>query len=482
VTDTGNDVVRVIDTAGMVTTAPWTHADGLFRPIGIAASPTGELYVTDDRGRILEASASGVVRTLAGSTPGFRDGAGTDARFRRPTAVAVTAPGRMVVADSGNALVRLVAAPSRLELRPPASPRINPRFDAEGFGWQPLLWPVEPIEGPHEIAGTMGEIRGQNAERFHAGIDIRIGDGTPVHAIREGVVSSPISSGAFGTLTEWLRIGDLTYVHIRAGRRGRNGVFDLTRFVPAYEDGRLVGIRVKRGARFRTGEMIGTVNAFNHVHLNVGWPGEEHNPLRFRLVQFEDTVAPTIARGGVRLYDDRGQPLTTRARGRLLVSGRVQIVVDAWDQADGNHPERRLGLYGVGYQVLNRDGSPAVGFETVRWTLRFNRLDQDPGAAAIVYAPGSGIPFYGRRRTQFLYRASNSLLDGVASEGFWDTTELPPGEYILRAWAADIRGNVATANRDVQVTIVPPAAAPSVPTYSVPERNETSIGTGFWRK
>lgn len=465
VTDTGNDVVRVIDTAGMVTTAPWTHAEGLFRPIGIAASPTGDVYVTDDRGRIIEASASGVTRTLAGSTPGFRDGAGSDARFRSPTALAVTEPGRIVVADSGNALVRLVAAPSPLELRPPASPRINPRFDAEGFGWQPLLWPVEPVEGPHEIAGTMGEVRGQNAERFHAGIDIRIGDGTPVHAIRDGIVSGPISSDAFGTLTEWLRIGDLTYVHIRVGR-DRNGVFDR-RFVPTYGDGRLVGIRVKRGARFRTGDMIGTVNAFNHVHLNVGWAGEEHNPLRFRLVQFEDTVAPTIAPGGVRLYDDGGQPFTTRARGRILVSGRVQIVVDAWDQADGSHPERRLGLYEVGYQVLNRDGSTAVGFDTVRRTLRFSRLKQDPGAAAIVYAPGSGIPFYGRRRTQFLYRATNSLLDGVVAEGFWDTTELSPGEYILRAWVADIRGNVATRNRDVPVTILSPEAASSVPTHSL---------------
>jgi hypothetical protein len=428
----------------------------LFRPIGIAASSTGDVYVTDDRGRIIEVSATGVTRTLAGSTPGFHDGAGRDARFRSPGALAVTAPGRLVVADSGNALVRLVAAPSRLDLQPPASPRINPRFDAEGFGWQPLLWPVAPVEGPHEIAGTMGEVRGRNEERFHAGIDVRIGDGTPVYAVRDGVVRSPVSNGAFGTLTEWLRIGDLTYVHIRVGRRDHDGVFDVTRFVPAYENGSLVGIRVKRGARFTTGETIGTVNKFNHVHLNVGWPGEEYNPLGFRLVQFDDTVAPTIARGGVRLYDERGEPLTGRARGRILVSGRVQIVIDAWDQANGNQSGRRLGLYDIGYQVLNRDESPAPGFDTVRHTLRFDRLDQHPGAAAIVYAPGSGIPFYGGRRTQFLYRATSSLVDGVATEGFWDTTELPPGDYIVRAWVVDIRGNIATTNRDVPVTIISP--------------------------
>jgi hypothetical protein len=76
----------------------------------------------------------------------------------------------------------------------------------------------------------------------------------------------------------------------------------------------------------------------------------------------------------------------------------------------------------------------------------------------MVYAPGSGIPFYGGRRTQFLYRATSSLIGGVAAQGFWDTAGLPPGDYILRAWVADIRGNVATTNRDVPVTIV--AAAP----------------------
>jgi hypothetical protein len=155
----------------------------------------------------------------------------------------------------------------------------------------------------------------------------------------------------------------------------------------------------------------------------------------------------------VRLYDDRGQPLTRRVRGRIIVSGHVQVVVDAWDQADGNRPQRRLGIYDAGYQVLNRDGTPATGFEDVRWTLRFDRLTSDPRAPAIVYAPGSGIPFYGGRRTRFLYRATSSLRHGIAADGFWDAGSLPEGDYILRAWVGDIRGNTATANRDLPITI-----------------------------
>jgi sugar lactone lactonase YvrE/murein DD-endopeptidase MepM/ murein hydrolase activator NlpD len=459
VADTGNGLVRTIDAAGKVTTPAWTYGAGLFRPIGIAVAPGGDLYVADERGLIVEATTDGAVRTLAGSTPGFRDGAGIDARFRAPSAVAVIAPGRLVVADAGNALLRLVAAASRLEMRLPPSPLIDPRFDAARFGRVPLLWPVAPFEGPHEVAGTMGEARGGDAERFHAGVDVRIAAGTPVRAVRDGVVNSPVAGGGFGTLSEYVRIGDVAYVHVRAARDARNDVFDLSRFVPVYQDGKLVDVRVKRGARFSTGDTVGTVNAFNHVHLNVGWPGEEVNPLAFGPVQFEDTVAPTIARGGVRVFDEHGGQLTARRGGRVIVSGRVQIVIDAWDQANGNRADRRLGLYDVGYQVLRPDGRPAPGFETVRHTLRFDQLSEQAGAAALVYAPGSGIPFYGTRRTQFLYRATTTLRDGVAEEGFWDTAQLPPGDYVLRAWVADFHGNVATANRDLPVTTVSTADA-----------------------
>jgi len=70
-------------------------------------------------------------------------------------------PGQLVVADAGNALVRLVAAPSQRSLRPPTSPALHPQFDADAFGRVPLLWPVAPFTGPHEVAGSFGEVRGR---------------------------------------------------------------------------------------------------------------------------------------------------------------------------------------------------------------------------------------------------------------------------------------------------------------------------------
>jgi len=454
IAETGAGAVRMISTTGVVSTVEPLPAEGLFRPIGIAIGAAGALYVTDDRGRIVEIKPGVAARTLIGSHPGFADGAGSAALLRGPRGVAVAGDGRLIVVEPRNAIVRLVVAQSLAELRPPAPPDINPAFDAEGFAREPLLWPLNPLEGPFEITGTLGEPRGGEGERFHAGIDVHGTDGTDVHAIRSGVVRDPVSTSAFDTLNESVRIGPLTYVHLRVARRRGAEPFDLDRFAATYdESGKLSNIRVKRGGRFTAGETIGSVNAFNHVHLNVGWPAEEHNPLRFRLAQFQDTVPPTIARGGVRLFREDGEPITQRARGRLVVDGSVRIVVDAWDQVDGNKPRRRLGLYRLGYQILTADGAHVDGFETPRETILFDRLSPDADAPRLAYATGSGIPFYGRRSTRFLYVVTNTLSGGVASAGVWDTTTLPPGHYTLRILAADINGNVATTNSDVRITI-----------------------------
>jgi hypothetical protein len=448
--------VRAISPAGVVRTIEPLPYDGLFRPIGIAVAADGAVYVTDERGRLVEIRPGVSARTLVGESSGFANGAGAEARLRAPSGVAVIGEGRLIVTEPRNALVRLVGASSRLPLRPPSPPGIEPAFDDERFARLPLPWPVAPREGPFEITGTLGEPRGNDGERFHAGIDVHAPQGTEVRAVRAGVARDPIATSGFATLNESLRIGPVSYVHLKVGRLGDDALVDPRRFAASYdESGRLVGIRAKRGARFESGETIGTVNAFNHVHLAVGWPGEEHNPLRFRLVQFEDVVRPVIARGGVRLFRETGEPLTERLRGRLLVDGRLRIVVDAWDQVDGNKPRRRLGLYRLGYQVLTAKGEPAPGFEVPRETIVFDRLGGDPDAPRVLYDSGSGIPFYGTRRTRFLYVVTSTLRDGVASDDAWDAGTLPPGDYTLRILAADINGNEAIANRDVSITIVP---------------------------
>jgi hypothetical protein len=88
-------------------------------------------------------------------------------------------------------------------------------------------------------------------------------------------------------------------------------------------------------------------------------------------------------------------------------------------------------------------------------TLRFDRLSRQSDAPALVYGPGSGIPFYGQRRTRFLYIVTNTFRAGEAATGYWDTSTLTPGDYTLRIWAEDFAGNIATDNRDLLVTVLP---------------------------
>jgi sugar lactone lactonase YvrE/murein DD-endopeptidase MepM/ murein hydrolase activator NlpD len=458
VADSGNGTIRRIDSGGTVSTLAWDVDGTSLRPVGIALDPSGTLYITDERGRIVELTPGLRARTVAGTLPGFRDGAGGEARFRRLGGLAVAGGGWFVVADAGNGAMRMVAARSRLPLLLPPSPLFHPAFDRDAFARRPLLWPITPMDGPHEVTGTMGEARGvEGGERFHAGIDVRIEAGTLVRAVRDGTVTSPIATGDFGSLNEWLRIGSINYVHVRAGRTRSAAMVEHDGFIGGFDgEGKLARVRVRRGTRFKAGDVIASGNPFNHVHLNVGWPGEEINPLSLRLLQFEDTVPPTIAAGGIQLYDDTWKPFPRRRRTPPLVSGRVRIVVDAWDQADGNRPNRRLGLYSLGYQILKADGTAVPGFERPRATIEFDRLAVQPDAPTLVYAPGSGIPFYRGRRTRFRYIVTNTFKAGAAAEGFWDTSALFPGTYVIRIHARDVRGNDATANRDLRVVVGPP--------------------------
>ena len=451
VADTGNGAVRAIARDGSVSTIGFP--DPSLQPLSVAPSADGHVYVADGRGRILAIDADGARRIVAGGARGFADGEGANARFRAPSGLALVGPGRLLATDRRNNLVRLIAARSMLEVRPPAPP-LAPSFDARRFDMTPLLWPFAPLEGPFEVTGTLGEPRGvAGSERFHAGLDVYAPEGTLVHVVRDGTADDPVAASDFGSLSESVRLGPVAYVHLRVGRDARGRAFADERFVVTYDEtGQATKVRVKRGARFAAGDVIGTVNRFYHAHLNVGWPGEELNPLRFGLPRFVDTVPPVIAPNGVRMLTEEGLPIDTRERRRLVADGRVRVVVDAWDQVDGNLPRRRLGLYRLGYQVLDASGVPMPGFEQALQTLRFDR-HPDADAARIVYAAGSGIPAYGSRRTRFLYVVTSTLRDGAAEDGVLDLTVLPPGDYTLRIVAADIAGNEAVRNRDLLFTI-----------------------------
>lgn len=123
VADYGCNAIRKITPAGVVTTlAGITNlsggADGhvssasFCQPQGVAADRTGNLYVTDRcNNAIRMITSAGVVTTVAGTAvPGYADGIGNAARFSAPYGIAVDSAGNLYVGDTDNNMVRKVTA------------------------------------------------------------------------------------------------------------------------------------------------------------------------------------------------------------------------------------------------------------------------------------------------------------------------------------------------------------------------------------
>ncbi len=326
VADTGNDALRRVAVDGSVTTVSsmdFSGSSSAWRPVGVAAGSQGRLYVTDARAQVVELVPDGGRRVLAGAHPGFANGLGTAALMREPSGIAVAAGGRLVVADTLNGLIRVLDLPERLAAWTPTPPALAPGFDLARFARVPLVWPIDPQEGPHEVAGTLGEPRGNpggdGRERFHAGVDVRADMGQPVRAIRDGIVSSVLSTGSIGTLNEFLTVGPLTYVHLRVGRDQKEApVASWAKVLADPVTGKPARVRVRRGTYVAAGDVIGTVNRFRHVHLNVGPPGEEANAAAGRFARSgRHGAAGDCRRQGSRSPISTGHPLTERVRNRL---------------------------------------------------------------------------------------------------------------------------------------------------------------------
>ena len=118
ISEEGSARIRKITPLGEVSTFAGNvpgNADGigmsaqLMNPSGIAIDKQGNLYVADQiNHRIRKITPAGIVTTLAGSTPGYADGAGTGAQFYRPVGVVVDAQGNVFVGDLFNHKIRKI--------------------------------------------------------------------------------------------------------------------------------------------------------------------------------------------------------------------------------------------------------------------------------------------------------------------------------------------------------------------------------------
>ena len=120
VTDAGNNLIRKITPAGVVTTVAGSGKQGrndgpalaatFNGSMGIAADSFGNLYVVDSGDDLIrKISASGIVTTLAGTGQyASQDGTGTAAGFGNPNGIAVDGAGNLYVADTYNTAIRKI--------------------------------------------------------------------------------------------------------------------------------------------------------------------------------------------------------------------------------------------------------------------------------------------------------------------------------------------------------------------------------------
>jgi sugar lactone lactonase YvrE len=488
VADTGNRAVRKITPQGEVITIAGGSKDGgdvlyggevhYSQPTGIAVTHDGFLFVSDADSHISQITPEGEYKYYAGWSPGFADKKGWDARFNRPAGVAVDREGNVYVADGDNYLIRLLTPvardrsstePDRFvweayvpgallseEFIQPAAESLStdpdsviPKLNARTLNiGQSFPWPLGPQDRWHEVTGVVGEARGtprgDALHHLHSGLDIRGNMGDAVVSALDEKVSSPLAAWGFGGSFEGIHVGLMSYIHIRVGRNAKDEVEGSGKFKPRFdESGKLSEVRVRRGTRFRVGDLLGTLNSLYHLHLNLGPWNAQANPIQFPFPAFRDTVAPTIEPNGIEVVNMSGQPFKEKREGRLVITGDVDILVTSYDQVTGNVKSRKLGLYKVGYQLLKEDGSKVEGFDQPLFNIEFNRMPAGDPAVFKVYAEGSGVSAYGTP-TRFKYIVTNYVRDGVARDGLLRTSVVGPGNYILRVLAEDYAGNRAS--------------------------------------
>lgn len=465
VADSQNYRVRVVENDGRT----WTLAgngrqnltDGLplesefVQPTALALDKFGSIYVADGNAiRVIGRRSIPIVETISNDKHGFADGKLKEARFNRPSGLVFDDSNDLLIADSANQLIRAFTGKSLGDTLTHGS---FEKAQTSSKAFRKLgepRWTYNPPTNVREIAGTLGEIRGEiKAEKsqawFHNGLDIVGGYGETARFIRDEKILRPIAVQNFQTTRELVRLPTIGYIHIRLGRDVREIPFNDERFqFSKNEDDELTGVRIPRGTKFKAGEAIGTLNTFNHVHLIAGRSGREMNALdALVLPDASDSRIPKIEK--VTLFEKNWTEIETEKReSRIKLGGKVRIVVRAFDQMDGNAKRRKLGLYKIGYQVFDENGDSLKDFSKPKWNIIFDKTPEND-TVELVYAVGSKSGATGE--TIFNYIATNEVSGTRTRESFLDTTKFSKGIYILRVLVADFFGN--TASEDIEFEI-----------------------------
>ena len=180
VADTGNHRIRRLDSTGTVFTIAGStrgFADGspsqarFAEPSGITTDAAGKILLTDavnslirqiDPALAASGSSSAVTTVTGAGERGHLDGTGNIARFFTPRGIAATSSSALVVADTGNHVLRRVTLPPVISSFSPASARpgetitINgERFDGRGPNWNTVRFTRSSENGGGQTVATV---------------------------------------------------------------------------------------------------------------------------------------------------------------------------------------------------------------------------------------------------------------------------------------------------------------------------------------
>ena len=256
-------------------------------------------------------------------------------------------------------------------------------------------WPLRPFDRAHPVRGYFNDPRISGASRaFHFGIDISAPNGTPVYAVRGGVVhlEGPRSlSVADGDL-------DFGYWHV----------------IPV----------VTHLQRVRRHELMGHVESpWLHVHFAEHRSGVYRDPLRpGALTPWRDTTRPRVTRI---VFSRNGRVLSPAA-----VSGAVDVIAEAHQMPPCKVPAPWDGLPVTPARVrwrVRRGGRTGRPWH-IPIDLSRELLPQE--AFRRIYAPGTRQNRPGKPGLYRFYVAHH-----------WSTNLLDDGPYLLDVEAADLHGN-----------------------------------------
>ena len=240
VTDYSNDTIRKITPAGVVTTLAGTagqvgSADGtgaaaqFWGPLCVAFDPSGTLYVTDSgNNTIRKVTAAGVVTTLSGTgaVSGSADGTGSVARFNLPSGIAIDPAGDLFVADRSSQTIREIVQ----DTTPPVTTASGLQAN-NNTGWTagPQLVTLSAVDTVSGAASTTYAIDGGAATPYSAPFSVSAAGS---HAIT--YYSTDVAGNVEAIKTGYVNINLGTYAvppyytGTFAGSAGKSGETDAT--------------------------------------------------------------------------------------------------------------------------------------------------------------------------------------------------------------------------------------------------------------